>query len=258
MRVCSCGARTGSIVGSLNYHPKQRDRKGPSGYRISYSANPADPTATVANTTTSNQSRRCFQTAVDRVGVIPRLSSHHGDHTATMICLWRCTQRVNVRTVGRFDKLPPKGDKATGNRYNPASQFTIAARGKLMSEENKALVRRFVEEVQSHHDLDALDELFHPEMVNHTVPHGLDVPPGIEGFKQFYSGMINAFPDVYATINQQFSDGDKVITYKTFHGASGPYLQLPRSGPCDVLHTMASSLPTGCRKSQSRRRCSAC
>ena len=86
-----------------------------------------------------------------------------------------------------------------------------------MSENNKALVRRFVKEVQSQHNLDVLDELFHPEMVNHTVPHGLNVPPGIEGFKLFYSGMIAAFPDVHATINQQFSDGDKVITYKTFH-----------------------------------------
>ena len=100
-----------------------------------------------------------------------------------------------------------------------------------MSEENKALVRRFVDEVQSQHKLDVLDEIFHPEMVNHTVPHGLDVPPGIDGFKLFFSGMIAAFPDVQFTINQQFSDGDKVITYKTFRAThQADFMGIPATG----------------------------
>ena len=35
-------------------------------------------------------------------------------------------------------------------------------------EENKAVVRRFVEEVQSQHRLDLVDELFDPDYIDHN------------------------------------------------------------------------------------------
>ena len=50
-----------------------------------------------------------------------------------------------------------------------------------MSEENKALVRRFVEEVQSQHNLDILPEIFDPNFVNHSGPGGMPPPQEIEG-----------------------------------------------------------------------------
>ena len=39
-----------------------------------------------------------------------------------------------------------------------------------MSEENKALVRRFVNEVQSGGNIDAIDKLCAPGFVNHSAP----------------------------------------------------------------------------------------
>ena len=101
-----------------------------------------------------------------------------------------------------------------------------------MSEENKAVVRRFVEEVQNQHNLDPVDEIFDPDMVNHAVIPGL--PPGlsaVDEFKMFYGMMITAFPDVHATIHSQIAEGDKVVTHKTFHGThQGEFMGISPTG----------------------------
>jgi predicted ester cyclase len=86
--------------------------------------------------------------------------------------------------------------------------------------ENKAIVGRFIEEVQSKHNLDLADELISPNMVDHYldtqgVPHTNDA---IYEFKKFYTALLSAFPDLTAVINQQVGEGDLVATYKTLHG----------------------------------------
>jgi predicted SnoaL-like aldol condensation-catalyzing enzyme len=48
-------------------------------------------------------------------------------------------------------------------------------------EENKAIVRRFVDEVQSKGNVDAIDEFCSPEFINHSPPPG--VPSNREGVK---------------------------------------------------------------------------
>ena len=95
-------------------------------------------------------------------------------------------------------------------------------------QENKALVRRFVEEVQCQHNLAALDELFSPDFVDHS---GTTNPPTLEGSRQFFSMMFAAFPDMRFTIRQQIAEGDKVLTHKTFHGTHrGPFMGIPATG----------------------------
>ena len=51
----------------------------------------------------------------------------------------------------------------------------------MSTEKNKALVRRFVDEVQSKGKTDLIDEICTPEFVNHSTPPGL--PPDREGIK---------------------------------------------------------------------------
>ena len=82
-------------------------------------------------------------------------------------------------------------------------------------EDNKALVRRFVEEVQNQHNLDAINELFSPDFVDHSGNPNL---PGIEGIKMLFKMMFAAFPDMHFTIHVQLAECDQVMTYKTFHG----------------------------------------
>lgn len=94
-----------------------------------------------------------------------------------------------------------------------------------MSEENKAIVRRFVDEVQNQHDLGALDELFSPDFVDHS---GMSTPPNLDGTRQLFTMMFSAFPDLRVNIHDQVAERDKVVTRKTFHGThQGEFMGIP-------------------------------
>lgn len=82
--------------------------------------------------------------------------------------------------------------------------------------QNKAVIRRFVEEVQNNRNWDVFDELNDPDFVNLSAPPG--VPADREGGKMFLSGFMNAFPDSRVTIDEMVAEGDLVATKKTFTG----------------------------------------
>jgi len=99
----------------------------------------------------------------------------------------------------------------------------------VSTEENKALVRRFVDEVQSEGNIDAIDDLCSPEFVNHSAPPG--VPSNCEGVKQVTAMFRQAFPDSYFTVEGMVAEGDKVATRKTFHGThQGEFMGIPPTG----------------------------
>jgi steroid delta-isomerase-like uncharacterized protein len=81
-----------------------------------------------------------------------------------------------------------------------------------MSEENKAIARRALEEVFSGQgNLDVADELFAPDYVGHD-PASLEDIRGPEGVKEFASMYRNAFPDVQLSVQEQVAEGDMVAT----------------------------------------------
>ena len=99
----------------------------------------------------------------------------------------------------------------------------------MSAEQNKALVRRFVDEVQSGGNIDAIDELCSPEFVNHSAPPG--VPSNREGVKQLTAMFRRAFPDSYFTVEDMIAEGDEVATRKTFHGThQGEFMGIPPTG----------------------------
>lgn len=99
-----------------------------------------------------------------------------------------------------------------------------------MTAENKAVVRRFVEEYQSgHHDRTVAEELLANDFVDHSPfgPFSADRDGVIALFSMFF----DAFPDMHAVIHEQYADGDKVITRKTFHGThKGEFMGIPGTG----------------------------
>jgi predicted ester cyclase len=98
-----------------------------------------------------------------------------------------------------------------------------------MSEANKALMRRFVEEVQNQHKLEAFDTYFDPAFVNYDPWPGL--PGTLEGAKQLHRLILAAFPDLRMTIQDMAADGDKVWTRKTATGThQGELLGIPATG----------------------------
>ena len=81
-----------------------------------------------------------------------------------------------------------------------------------MSEENKAIARRALEEIFSAQgDLDVADELIAPNYIGHDPVSPEDVH-GPEGVKEFASMYRNAFPDVQMSVEDQIAEGDMVAT----------------------------------------------
>jgi steroid delta-isomerase-like uncharacterized protein len=98
-----------------------------------------------------------------------------------------------------------------------------------MTEDNKALNRRFVEEVINQGNTDAIDELIDPGVVDHAAPPGF--PTGREGAKQFAAMMRSAFPDLHLTIEDMISEGDKVVMRSTWSGThEGEFMGIPATG----------------------------
>ncbi|MFQ5944520.1 MAG: ester cyclase [Anaerolineales bacterium] len=95
-----------------------------------------------------------------------------------------------------------------------------------MSEENKAIARRFFEEVWNQGNLKVVDELLGPDFVASGVPSG--IPPHREGFKEFVTMNRAAFPDMNIYIEDQIAEGDLVITRFKIRGThQGVFAGIP-------------------------------
>jgi len=91
------------------------------------------------------------------------------------------------------------------------------------SEAAKAIVRRNTEEVQGKGRFDVFDELFADDFTDHTPQP--NTTPDKAGVRKLYTYIRAAFPDFHAEIHWQLADGDRVTTYKTYHGThEGPFL----------------------------------
>jgi predicted SnoaL-like aldol condensation-catalyzing enzyme len=78
-----------------------------------------------------------------------------------------------------------------------------------VEEKNKALVRRFLDEVYNRGNLDEADELLAPEYVDHTVPPGKYA--GREGLKRSVAKQRASSSDLHISIKEQIAEGDKVV-----------------------------------------------
>jgi steroid delta-isomerase-like uncharacterized protein len=77
-------------------------------------------------------------------------------------------------------------------------------------EENKAVLRREVEELYNHTgNLDVVEEIFSPDYVSHEPTSG--EVRGIEGARQFAATFRKAFPDLENIIEDMVAEGDKVV-----------------------------------------------
>jgi steroid delta-isomerase-like uncharacterized protein len=86
-----------------------------------------------------------------------------------------------------------------------------------VSEDNKALIQRFVEEAFNKGNVDVANEVYAPTFIAHdpTIPEGQGSP---EQVKQFVNTYLSAFPDGHTTVEDLISDGEKVAYRWTFRG----------------------------------------
>jgi len=88
-----------------------------------------------------------------------------------------------------------------------------------MSEENKALIRRWFEEVWNKGREEAIDEMFAEGAVANGLSDESGEPlRGPAGFKPFFRRFRDAFPDIQVTVEDTVAEGDKVAARCSVRG----------------------------------------
>ena len=97
------------------------------------------------------------------------------------------------------------------------------------TEKNKAIFRRYVEEVFNKGNLHLVDEIF-DKYISHRSDGGMD-ERGPEDVKRFIGEFRHAFPDFHSTIEYQVAEGDMVVTRWRASGTHlGEFRGIPPTG----------------------------
>jgi predicted ester cyclase len=86
-----------------------------------------------------------------------------------------------------------------------------------MSEHNKRLVRRALDEIYANGNLEVADELIHPGFVDHEPAHP-EIPTGPKSVKQTVRQLHAAFGDLRFDVEDEIAEGDKVVQLVTMRG----------------------------------------
>ena len=104
-----------------------------------------------------------------------------------------------------------------------------------MSEQNKALARRFYDEVMNKKNLGAIDELGSPEFVDHSNKPGQ--APGLKGAKDNIAMFLKAFPDIKMNVEEIIAEGDIVVARVSGAGThKGDFFGTPATGKRVSFH----------------------
>ena len=100
------------------------------------------------------------------------------------------------------------------------------------TERNKALSRRWFEEVWNQRREATIDELMAPNGVAHGLaPDGSGPRHGPAAFRVFWNQFCGAFPDLHITVEDVIAEGDTVAVRIQFTGTHrGPHLGAPPTG----------------------------
>lgn len=100
----------------------------------------------------------------------------------------------------------------------------------MSSETNKAIVKRYIEEVWNNGRLDLMEELF----VEDATEHGIPQIPGLSGrdsLKAIIGGAREILADIQLTLHDLMAEGDKVVarySYQATH--QGEFMGVPGTG----------------------------
>jgi steroid delta-isomerase-like uncharacterized protein len=95
----------------------------------------------------------------------------------------------------------------------------------MSAEQNKSIVRRWIEEGWNKHNLAVIDDVYaqhepEPQTVNSS-----------EALKQYVGAYLTAFPDLNLSIEDLIAEGDKVVwRFNSTGHQNGPFLGMPPSG----------------------------
>ena len=106
----------------------------------------------------------------------------------------------------------------------------------MSPEENKVIVRHYLETAWNKKDPTIIDDL----VADDFVQHAQNVQPGREGVKNFFRMLYGGFPDAHFTLENIMAEGNQVATRFTVRGThQGPFLGIPATGKSMTLTGMA-------------------
>jgi len=118
----------------------------------------------------------------------------------------------------------------------------------MNEEQNKKIVKRFIEEMWNQRKFEAADELLAADCVTHQLRSGEDpagVPRSPESVKREASGWLRGFPDLEFVLEQMIAAGDRVVSHCTMRGThSGVWMGIAPTGrkvsvPVITIHRIA-------------------
>jgi steroid delta-isomerase-like uncharacterized protein len=96
-----------------------------------------------------------------------------------------------------------------------------------MSEVNKAVVRRMIEEGMNKHNISVIAELY--QNCVYRSPEMGELRG--EVYRQFVSSLLAAFPDLRLRVEDQLAEGDRVVTRWSFTGThQGTFMGIAPTG----------------------------
>ena len=101
-------------------------------------------------------------------------------------------------------------------------------------ENNKLLVKKFVEELWNERKLDVAEAIFDESCHTHQLRSGDQSAPVLRGpsaIRAHIADWLSSFPDIKVTVEQSFTEGDRVFSQLAMDGThSGPWLRMPPTG----------------------------
>lgn len=100
------------------------------------------------------------------------------------------------------------------------------------TENNKALLRRWFDEVWNKQRPEAIDEMLAADAIVHGLSDDPESPlKGPSGFKPFHETFRGAFPDVEVVVEDMVAEGDKVVARCSVRAKhAGDHLGIAASG----------------------------
>jgi steroid delta-isomerase-like uncharacterized protein len=100
----------------------------------------------------------------------------------------------------------------------------------MSAEQNKAIVRQWIEQGWNKGNVNLIDDLYTPNVVQHDAATPVPVTSA-EALKQYVGGFLHAMPDLHFTIDDLLAEGDKVLWRFTAKGTqTGDLMTIPPSG----------------------------
>ncbi len=93
----------------------------------------------------------------------------------------------------------------------------------MNAENNKALVRRLIDEMWNKGQLDFARQCMAENAINHDPVN--PIPPGPDGFMELVRTYRVTFPDVHFTVDDQIAESDKLVSRWTAVGTNHGELQ---------------------------------